>query len=87
MNYIVYSLFLPPSENDTSIHLLTNHNLYTKVYVGQVDRVVAVVAESYHRGKSELHRAGCWVTPRRGDPTESATETYRPALSGVRVKW
>ncbi len=29
------------------------------------------------RGKSELYRAGCWVTPRRGDPTESATETYR----------
>jgi hypothetical protein len=29
-------------------------------------------------GKSELRRAGCWVTPRRGDPTESATETYRP---------
>ena len=28
-------------------------------------------------GKSELRRAGCWVTPRRGDPTESATETYR----------
>ena len=27
--------------------------------------------------KSRLHRAGCWVTPRRGDPTESATETYR----------
>src|SRR5581483_9133405 len=28
-------------------------------------------------GKSGLQRAGCWVTPRRGDPTESATETYR----------
>jgi len=38
-------------------------------------------------GKSELHRAGCWVTPRRGDPTESATETYRPDLIGARVKW
>ena len=29
-------------------------------------------------GKSELYRTGCWVTPRRGDPTDSATETYRP---------
>lgn len=29
------------------------------------------------RGKSELHRAGCWVTPSRGDLKESATETYR----------
>ena len=33
-------------------------------------------------GKSELYRTGCWVTPRRGDPTESATETYRPDESG-----
>jgi len=32
-------------------------------------------------GKSELHRVGCWVTPRRGDPTESATETYRQRLA------
>jgi hypothetical protein len=29
-------------------------------------------------GKSGLHRAGCWVTPRGGDPTESATETRPP---------
>ena len=26
------------------------------------------------RGKSELHRARCLITSRRGDPTESATE-------------
>ncbi len=26
------------------------------------------------RGKSELHRAGCWVTPSGGDSKESATE-------------
>ncbi len=32
-------------------------------------------------GKSELHRAGRWVTPRRGDPTESATETHRQRLA------
>ena len=29
------------------------------------------------RGKSELHRAGCWVTPSEGDFKESATEIYR----------
>ena len=34
------------------------------------------------RGKSELRRAGRWVTPRRGNPTESATETYRPSSEG-----
>ena len=42
------------------------------------------------RGKSGLHRAGCWVTPRRGDPRRSATETDRPTARvsgrGVRVK-
>ena len=29
-------------------------------------------------GKSELHRAGCRVTPGRGDPEESATESRPP---------
>ena len=29
------------------------------------------------RGKSELRRAGCWVTPSGGDPKESATEINR----------
>jgi len=41
-------------------------------------------------GKSELRRAGRWVTPRGGDPTESATETHRqrPAWPvRARVKW
>ena len=42
-------------------------------------------------GKSELRRAGCWVTPRRGNPTESATETYRQRSAygamRARVKW
>ncbi len=33
------------------------------------------------RGKSELHRAGCWLTASGGDPKESATETYRRARS------
>ena len=31
----------------------------------------------HQRGKSELLRAGCWVIPRRSNPTESATETNR----------
>jgi len=40
------------------------------------------------RGKSELHRAGCWVTPSGGDSKDSATERYRQAdvryeMSGV----
>src|SRR2546430_637685 len=29
------------------------------------------------RGKSGLHRAGCWVTPRRREATKRATETSR----------
>src|SRR5437879_3335356 len=33
------------------------------------------------RGTSGLHRAGCWVTPSRGDPQESATEN-RPPMAG-----
>ena len=33
-------------------------------------------------GKSELHRAGCWLTARRGNPTESATENTPPRLRG-----
>src|SRR5436309_2600660 len=36
-------------------------------------------------GKSGLRRAGCWLTARGGDPTESATETYR-RRKAVRVK-
>src|SRR5687768_1291882 len=30
-------------------------------------------------GKSELQRAAGWITSRRGDATESATERYRPS--------
>ncbi len=29
------------------------------------------------RGKSELHRAGCWLTASQGDLKDSATEIYR----------
>src|SRR5256885_11107010 len=33
------------------------------------------------RGKSGLHRAGCWVTPRRREATKRATETSRDTWS------
>src|SRR5260221_6820173 len=33
------------------------------------------------RGKSGLHRAGCWVTPRRRKATKRATETSRDGWS------
>ena len=51
-----------------------------------VGRVAATHAgrPASDRGKSGLHRAGCWVTPRRGDPTESATESKPPHVRGRR---
>lgn len=33
------------------------------------------------RGKSELHRAGCWITSSGGDSKDSATEINRLDLS------
>jgi hypothetical protein len=42
------------------------------ILMERADRVVA--GASGARGKSGLQRAGSWVTPRRGNPTESATE-------------
>ena len=41
------------------------------------------------RGRSGLHRAGCWLTASRGDPQESATENRPPMAAPpaqVRVK-
>src|SRR5881275_1274764 len=38
------------------------------------------------RGKSELHRAGCQVTPGRREATERATENRPPLIPRVRVK-
>ena len=39
------------------------------------------------RGKSELHRAGCWLTASQGDLKDSATEIYRCLLTqAVRVE-
>ena len=44
----------------------------------RVSQTVAAQMIYYlRRGKSELHRAGCWVTPSEGDFKESATEIYR----------
>ena len=37
----------------------------------EVDQVIARLSAG---GKSELQRAGCWVTPSPGDGKESATE-------------
>ena len=41
-------------------------------------RVRQTAAVACNRGKSGLRRTGSWVTPRRGDPTESAAETRPP---------
>lgn len=36
--------------------------------------IARAVPKGRMRGKSELRRAGCWVTPSGSDPKESATE-------------
>src|SRR5437762_3089103 len=38
------------------------------------------------RGKSGLHRAGCWVTPRRREATKRATETSLVGLGVARER-
>ena len=43
-------------------------------------------ASAVARGKSELHRAGCWLTASRGDSQDSATESRPPIVRWVRVK-
>ena len=37
------------------------------------------------RGRSGLHRAGCWLTASRGDPQDSATES-KPPMAGLRAR-
>ena len=37
-------------------------------------------------GKSELHRAACWITSSRGDSKESATENTPPKRLRVPVR-
>ena len=49
-------------------------------------RVGRVIAARKRRGKSGLHRARWWVTPTRGDPRDSATESRPPRAIEVRVK-
>ena len=46
-------------------------------------RVSQTIAASLRtrRGKSELHRAGCWITSSGGDSKDSATEINRLDLS------
>ena len=51
--------------------------------VAMVSRPGGRGAARRRRGKSGLHRAGCWLTASRGDPQESATESRPPmATSG-----
>jgi len=37
-------------------------------------------------GKSGLQRAGCFLTGRRGDPTDSATENIPPQRQGLGIR-
>ena len=46
------------------------------------ERVRWSLAAQAARGKSGLHRAGCWLTASRGDPKESATENKPPRKGG-----
>ena len=49
-----------------------------------VDQVVAHrYAFDMMGGKSGLQRAGCWVIPRRSDPTSAPQKTYRRRASRV----
>ena len=50
----------------------------------QVDRVIAPLLVQ-RGGKSALHRARCWLTARRGNPTASATESELPRGEGEKV--
>ena len=42
----------------------------------RVSQTIAAISY-YRRGKSGLHRAGCWVIPSGGNSKESATEINR----------
>ncbi len=48
---------------------------------GLLERFILCSGQLSGRGKSGLHRAGCWLTARRGNPTESATETSLPGYT------
>src|SRR3989442_15970827 len=61
------------------------------VYRGGVRRLVAGLARGWRKVRTP--RAGCWVTPRRSDPTPAQQKAHRrwPAFSRAsdqaRVKW
>jgi len=49
---------------------------------------MAALAFTSKGGKSGHHKAGCWITSRRRDATDSAAENRPPARKRlVRVKW
>src|SRR5439155_5713390 len=54
----------------------------SSVYSGRRSRPGGRGPSKEGRGKSGLHRAGCWVTPRRGDPRTVPQETHRPPPRG-----
>jgi DNA-binding transcriptional ArsR family regulator len=60
--------------------ILTNI-LKTLASAGIMVSTRGAAADFSRGGKSELRRAGSWVTPRKGDLTDSATETYRPGVN------
>ena len=62
---------------ETNDLIIFNHG------VGMILRVSQTIAASLRtrRGKSELHRAGCWITSSGGDSKDSATEINRLDLS------
>ena len=68
-------LYLRYGSNELSIirglRRLSKPGLRRYAAKGELPRVRA-------RGKSELRRAACWVTPRPGDGTESAAESRPP---------
>jgi hypothetical protein len=70
---------------DRRYWVMTTHAREARAYAcrGRVGRVTAACKR---RGKSGLHRAGWWVTPTRGNPRESATESRPPRAIEVRVK-
>src|SRR4051794_28754984 len=55
--------------------------LLVRLNSGRVGQAIAA-ARMRRRGKSGLHRARWWVTPTRGDPRDSATESRPPTRSG-----
>ncbi len=56
-------------------------NEAVKAQIGEkAVEVARMIARRPAGGKSELHRAGCWLTPSLGDEKESATENIPPRL-------